>query len=173
MVGNNLIFSQTLGAVHVPIAWIPTPGSLLLLGLWNSTVWSYWVSAIIKSRVLCEVVPMCIQDSSHKTGAYKVSFLDKGEDPCNPRALWVALASPTATFNGLYSPTRCILLYFSSAQWLKKLIKYTAYRLCVLQSALHHRAMSRQTFHSFHSDSAPSPAGAPRQRHMNLRWWER
>ena len=47
--------------------------------------------------------------------------------------------TPSLCVHGLFSPTRCILLYFSSAPWPKVWIKCTTCRRCVWQSALHHR----------------------------------
>ena len=63
----------------------------------------------------------------------------------------------------MHSPTRCILQYFSSAQWHKIWAKYTTWRLYVWQSARLtplRKVTSRQTFHCSHSDLAPSVASA-------------
>ena len=68
---------------------------LLPLGIWYSTVWSYWVQAIVNGCVLC----LC---------AFKMHLF--AYDWC---------LTPSLCVHGLFSPTRCILLYFSSAPWPK------------------------------------------------------
>ena len=75
--------------------------------------------------------------SLHMTGAYTLSFFEIRGRIVQPRLSQFGLSKYNV--QGLYSPTRCILLYFSRAQWPKIWIKCTTCRCCVWQSALHHR----------------------------------
>ena len=76
--------------------------------------------------------------TSYMAGAYTLSFFEirrrTVQRYCNP--VWVSLNSPlNQNIQGLYSPARCSLLYFSSAPWLKIWIKCSTCRLCVWQAA--------------------------------------
>ena len=92
--------------------------------------------------------------SSHKTGAYTLHFFKIRGKTEQPRLSRLELSNK----NVLYFPTRGILLYFSSDQKFESSLHC---RLCVLVFFAPQRqleAMSRRTFHCFHSDSAPSVA---------------
>ena len=75
----------------------------------------------------------CIALQKPGQGAYTRScFWDKVESSATPSGSYLKV-------QGLYSPTRGILLYFSSAQWPKIWFKCSNCRLVAWQSALHHR----------------------------------
>ena len=115
---------------------------LLPLGIWYRTVWSYSVQAIIIGCVLCRCA-FKMHLFTHGWCLYTFFFRDKGDSPvggpCNLQPRLSRFGLSNINVQGLYSPTRYILLYFSSAQWPKIWIKSTTCRRCVWQSALHHR----------------------------------
>ena len=72
-------------------------------------------------------------------GACTRSFFEIRGGTVQPRLQVSRFVLSNYNVEGLYSPTLYILLYFSITQWPKNWIECTTFRLCVWQSALHHR----------------------------------
>ena len=109
--------------------------------------------------------------SSHMAGAYHSThflFSKLGEDRANPsESLWTLQLKCSR----LYFPTRYILLYFSSAHWLKIWIKYTTCGHCVcttkasnMMRTMFPRYFRRILHLRIHNHPVPQPRGHNRTR---------
>ena len=94
---------------------------LLQLGIWNCSVLLHCF-AVLRARhwqqLLMDVPCVSVHSrciSSHKTGAYTFSFFEMRGRSKQPRLSHFGLSNYNV--QGLHSPTRGILLYFSSPPW--------------------------------------------------------
>ena len=140
-----LVFSPFSGPGHVPITRIPTPAAWHMeshrlprhLAVLRASHWQ-----LLLMDVPCvSVHSRCI--SSHKTGAYTLSFFEIRGSTVQPRLSRSGLSN--YNIQGVHSPARGILLYFSSLPWPESVQLVGFVFRTNSQSALHHSgAMSRE-----------------------------